>query len=157
MSHSKLVRRAVPKDKDGVLDLLRVMHADIGQFPLNEEKLADAYETVAECGVMLVADIAGSVEGSVGLHVFQPWYTDAMVMQDMWFYIREGSRSLELFETMLWACHRYASAAQLPLVLGVWSYKQPKTKMRLFGAYMDQICAGYQFTPVGGQFMERMH
>ncbi len=149
------VRTAWHQDKADIIGLLQRMHDEVGWFPLSETRMIDSIDELLNHGMVLLLEDDGGVIGSAGLLAAHLWYSEAVILQDRWLYIHDRHRSKAGFEELLKACQQYARHVNLPLILGVWTINGSKKKERLFGGYMEQLCRGYQFVPVGGQFMSR--
>jgi GNAT superfamily N-acetyltransferase len=98
------VRRAAPEDLQELVDLLRGMHAEVGQASKDEPKaIASIGAAIAGGGVFVVLD-DGKIVGTVGLVKSQWWYSFDEAWFSWWFYVapdyRGGPASKLLLEAV---------------------------------------------------------
>jgi GNAT superfamily N-acetyltransferase len=98
------VRRATPEDLKELVDLLRGMHAEVGQASKDEAKaIASIGAAIVGGGVFVVLD-EGKIVGTVGLVKSQWWYSHSEAWFSWWFYVapdyRGGHASRLLLEAV---------------------------------------------------------
>lgn len=145
-------RPATPDDKPAILLLLDLMHAEIGQFPINRAKVEQTVDDLFESGRIAVIEEDENVIGTIGLYAWECWYSDQALLSDQWVYIAEEHRTWPAFNSLITIATELAEQAGMPFLLSLYTLKDTERKEFLFQRFADQLVRGYQFTPVGGTF-----
>lgn len=138
------VRQATLPDVQRVFTLLKVMHGEVGIFPLAEEKAVARIASIIEAGGCLVIEDGGEMVASVGLEQNAAWYTEAQCYADVWFYVHHDHRKSGHAKVLLWFSKQASRMKQIPVVVSVGTTKDTLRKLRFFRKYM---------TPFGGSFI----
>lgn len=146
------LRVAQSDDIAEILPLLRAMHTEIGQFSMDEEKVATGIADVVAAGAAFVLVEEGEIVGSIGLAGAEPWYTRERLIIDRWIYIAPDHRSPHSFEMLVAAARAAGQALGKRVLLQLYTTRDTQRKELLFRRHGDQVLRVYQFEPVGGQF-----
>ena len=141
-------RIAEAEDSEALYDLLLEMHDEVGLFPLAERKVRAKIALVLDEGACFVAEVDGTIVGSIGVVPEQMWYTDDFMLADKWTFVKQNWRRSRVAIGLLRRAKEFAKRAGLPLAVGVFGAKDTARKNALFGRL---------FTPVGEMFMEFPH
>ncbi|WP_376956412.1 GNAT family N-acetyltransferase (plasmid) [Azospirillum sp. A26] len=139
-----MIRYATAGDIPAVEDLLRLMHAEIGMAPPDEEK---ARAVVARCfdrgtGAVLVACAEdGAIVGTLGMVFDQFWYTTAWHLQEMWTFVHPDHRRSTHAKDLLLNALETARKVKVPFVAAVFTDQRTEGKRRLFARYLPQVGA----------------
>jgi hypothetical protein len=121
-----MVRFAVPQDARQLLDLVRLVHAESGLFPLSEAKVRHEIDGSIrqETGVIGVIGAPGSPVGAAWLVGGADWYTETPALVERFIFVhpdhREGTR--HAYDLLAWA--QGLSDRCGPLLIGVMSSRQ---------------------------------
>lgn len=98
------------EDASKTLDMLRAMHAEIGQAPLNPARaLLSIKHVIKTDRAVAIEDNNGSMIAGYGLFKNPWWYSDEIAYWSQWFYISPNHR-----ETVVasWLYHDLADFAR---------------------------------------------
>lgn len=96
-----------------------------------------------DCAAWGVED-DGKLVGSLGLHKTAPWYADSEYLADGWFYVLPEYRKTGVGKMLIEQAKQFATEANLPLIIGVFTNDDAETKARV----MQKL----GMTMVGGMF-----
>jgi GNAT superfamily N-acetyltransferase len=145
------VRVASPDDEELLMTLLRMMHAENGMSPLDEDKVRGCLRRGLTRDHAIIGVIRGEnvIEASIGLFVGSWWYTndDNRHLEDFWTYVhpefRKSSHAKDLLRFAKWA----AKKLDYPLLVGILSNKRTAPKVQLYERQLGP--------PVGALFMSK--
>ena len=102
------LRRAEISDGPNIVDLLALMHEEIGTFPLSSKKLVDHVYDLIQNGSVLMAFDGGNLVGSIGLTFGELWYSSTTVISDDWIYTHPNHpKRLSIFRAMIAEVKQY--------------------------------------------------
>ncbi len=143
------VSTAVPADAQAILDLLRLMHQETGQAPLDESRVRriiwrGVTQDEAMIGVIRGAK-SNAIEGSIGLFTDQWWYSSSDHLIDRWHFVaepyRKSTHAKNLIEFAKWA----ATEIGRPLIMGMIETEQTAAKLRLYERQLPKAGALFVF------------
>lgn len=147
------IRVATPEDRDGIMALLRLMHAENGLAPLDEAKVGAALaqaldKRLAMAGVIGEPD---ALEATVGLFVCEMWYSAALHLEDRWNFVHPDHRAGTTHATnLIGFAKQSAQRMGIPLLMGITSANRTAGKVRLYERQMgDAIGALFWRAPAG--------
>lgn len=136
-----------------LVNMLLDQHSEMGQFKASIPRLTLKVERMVADGSVIVArGDDGRIIATMGLETYRPYWTEQEVIGDAWIYIRHGHRSLRVFRALIAEAVRYARAANLPLLISLFSLKDYDRKARLFEKHARRILTVYGLTEMGGEF-----
>jgi GNAT superfamily N-acetyltransferase len=120
-------------DLPRVFDLLRALHAETQVAPLVEDRLVQFVLDVFERGAIGVS-LNGRAEivGVCGLLPDTPWFSDRIMVRDMWLFVAPGARRQPHARALLRWAKTYARALGAPLVVEVQGGRRTAAKVRLY-------------------------
>ena len=131
-------------DAGALLALLRVMHAENGEAPINVDKVTAHIGHVLEQGVVIIAERDDEIVGSIGLMKDSYWYSDATRLGDYWTFVHPDHRASRIAKRMIKQAKMEAQYRGLPLYLGIVSPVELETKMKFYARLgLRQIGAFY--------------
>lgn len=141
------VRKAEPQEHEAIFELLKLMHAEVGREPMNEEKVRARIRQCADHGFLLVAVCDQEVVGICGLVFTQFWYGDLWHLADTFFFVHPERRQSSYAARLM----RFgdALAAELGLEL-IWTCvvnEQTRRKLNFFARHHDEYARVY----IGGK------
>jgi len=129
------VRVGTPQDYFRMMDFMRLMHAENGVMPWDDE----AVDNAVKCGLAHYHSIVGIIDGdngdvaaSVGLFMGRFWYTAKPHLEDHWLFVAEPYRRRPLARPLLEFAKRAADKMDTPLLMGVLSETRTAAKCRLY-------------------------
>lgn len=137
MTEEIAVRVGTPADLDQVMELARMMHAEIGIATFNEAKVLPDIWAALNCdrGIMgLIGEPGDTIQGGIILRLGQVFYSDDEVLEERGLFIHpdfrsaKGGRAARLCEF----AKKAAEGMGMPLVIGVMNDVRAKAKMRLY-------------------------
>lgn len=143
-----MLRFATGHDLIPLLRLLERMHAEIGLFMLDRQKVrAEVENAISERLVHVLTKGDGQIIGSIGLMVWEPWYSSDKCLSDRWIFLAPEHRSYRSFVALIRCAAERAEALCMPLVVSLYSTKDTERKERLFGREMEQVVAAWHAEP----------
>ena len=143
----QVVRFAVPQDARQILDLVRLVHAESGIFPLSEAKVLHEIDAAIrqESGVIGVIGAPGSPVGAAWLVGGTEWYTETPAFIERFVFVhpdhRDGTRYAgDLVDWTTSLSDRFG-----PLLIGVLNKHRAAAKLRWYQRKFGTP-AGFYFT-----------
>lgn len=96
---ARAARIAGPSDAEQVLELCHALYRENGNgvsLRLSPEKLAAHVEAGCNgnCGIVgVIGDPGRQLIGTIGIFLFQPWYSDEWMLSEYWTYVRPEHRA----------------------------------------------------------------
>lgn len=159
------VRLATKADEGDIYALLVLMHAEMGFFTMNPEKVIAGIKqaTDRQGGIIFVIDDGLRAVASLGMTISNPaWYTDDEALVERWNFVHPDYRRTDyarkLLETGKWAHEWFKARGKLmPFVCGINSFHRTEAKIRLFARYMPCIGGNFMYgePPRYGELMRR--
>jgi hypothetical protein len=117
------VRHAVEADREAVIGLLILLHAEAPHAPLSMERVGRAVDEMLGDGMVLVVDAPGvGVYATLGLAVDAPWFSERLWLRDIWMVVhpawRQGDGAYAA-RALLRAARWMAAKHGLPLHVGL--------------------------------------
>lgn len=136
-------------DLEGVFQLLKVMHAEVGQQSFNEPRVRAWIKDVLDNGVILLAMEGTAIAGTMGVQPGQwPWTDpDEWHLQERWTFVHPDYRRSRHARNMIEAAKGAARHLGIPLVAGVFSDKDHERKIKLFERQLPRIGAVFFWKP----------
>lgn len=143
------VRKAMPEDRQQILEMCEENHRENGQFKLAPKKVATMVDRAFNGGGAIIGVVGGhnSIEGMLLLLISQFWYTDDWILEEIQNYVRPECRRSTHAKDMIAFGKRCSDEIGIPLVIGVVSNERTKAKMELYRRQLGE--------PVGGYFLHR--
>lgn len=141
-------------DIGAVVNLLLDQHAEMGTFKASRTKIALMVERLVRQQSVIIARRMDNdrIVASIGLNLYSPYWTEQQVLGDMWIYIRPEERSLRLFGSLIREARIFAHAANLPLLISLFSLKDHDRKAKLFERHARRVLTVFGLTEMGGEF-----
>lgn len=156
------VVRATPAHDEAIFKVLKGLHSENGMWPMNEEKVRlEIYRTTAgiQTGVIgLILSDTGEIEGLVWLMLQDSWYSDWYSWNERLLYVvpehRRSTHAKRLAQFAKWCSDAMSeqiknlgeAQTEIPLIIGIMTFKALEPKMRLYQR---------QFKQIGATFMHR--
>lgn len=128
------VRLAKPEDEDEIFAICKLLHAENGLFPMDEEKVR---ARIRECtgqkgGIIGVIGRPGEVEAIICLVINQFWYSSEWSLDEQFAYVLPNHRRSSNAKELIIFAKACAEQLNLPLVIGVLSNERTEAKVRLY-------------------------
>lgn len=154
------VRLATEADEGALFDCLMALNEDNGYgLPVSEQRVMEQMRlgTRRQGGIIgIVTSESGRIEGTVGIFISQPWYTDTYILEERWLFVRPDSRNghihTDLFNFVKWARATMEENTKTPWIaaISVTSMKRLPAKMRLWSRHARHVGAIFFIGHSGG-------
>lgn len=143
------VRKAIPRDREPILEICRLNHSENGQFALSMRKVEEQVDKAFTGGGAIVGLVGGHnrIEGAILLVIGQFWYTEEWCVEETMNYVHPEFRKSTHAKDMIDFGKRCSDELAIPLVIGVVSNERTRAKMELYRRRLGD--------PVGGYFIHR--
>ena len=160
------VVRATPDDEDAIYRVLCRLHGENGMWPMNPEKVLRELRMTTRAEVPsiigLIKGDKGVIEGIVWLVMSDDWYTDWVRFNERLLYVppehRQSAHAKRLVQFAKWCADEVTAKLpkdpgqqqEIPLLIGINTFKQLEPKMRLYQRNFQQIGAlfSYRLVPM---------
>jgi len=146
------VRVAGKEDEGEIFALLLMMHAEMGMFSLNRDKVLEGIQcgTERRGGMIYVTEENNRVVATLGMIVVTDWYSDDKYMLERWNFVhpeyRRSDHARRLLEQAKWTHERFKLAGSLmPFQCGINSFDRTEAKIRLYARHMPCIGAFFMW------------
>ncbi len=159
------VRLASPDDDEAIFELLLMLHAEMGFFSLNKDKVRAGIQwaTRGNGGFVFCIDEDNRVVASLGMLLTTDWYTDDDHLLERWNYVHPNYRRSDYGRRMLeqakatsdWFTKsaRKDGRNDIPFLCGINSFDRTEAKVRLYARHIPCIGAYFLYgePPAGAQ------
>lgn len=137
---SSVVRWAVPEDHEAVVQLLREMHEE-AQFPYrwSQRKVDTTVAQMIENRGVLVADVAGTPVGTVGLYLYEVFHSEDKVLSEAFIFVSKPHRTYWNFSKLIRGAKQVARDLGVPLNMYLETFINVEEKKRLFRRHATEI------------------
>jgi len=141
------VRMATPDDEPGIMDLCRMLHAENGLFPLDEDLVLSLVRDVLlnKQGFIGVIGPSDKLEGSILLRLSNMWYSREPVLEEFWNFVHPDYRKSERAKRMLKFAKSCSLKMHVPLLIGIVSNVRTEAKCRLYNRELPKAGEFYLF------------
>lgn len=128
------IRIATREDEPELLRLLKLMHAEGGLFPLDEDRARQMFAKAFDRkgGIIGVIGPPDDIEGLIGLLITSFWYTRENHIEEYCNYVRPDKRQTTHAKTLISFARQCSDAIEIPLVIGVMTNRRVVEKVRLY-------------------------
>lgn len=146
------VRVAETADAPGVMTLLRLMHAENGLAPLDENKVgALVLQALAQdCSICGVIGERDQLEATIGLFACSWWYSDAIHLEDRWNFVHPEFRVSTHAAGLIDFAKTTALRCGRPLLMGITSAGRTPAKVRLYERQLGDAVGALFWQPTAG-------
>jgi hypothetical protein len=149
------VRLATPVDEPAIFELLLMLHAEMGFFSLNKDKVAAGirWATEGHGGMIFCIDEDNRVVASLGMLITSDWYSDDEYLLERWNYVHPNYRRSDYARRMLeqskctsdWFTRsaRKEGRKDVLFMCGINSFDRTEAKVRLYARLLP--CIGAYF------------
>lgn len=159
------VVRATQADEDAIFEVLCALHEENGMWPMNpvrvREEICKATRGSARPAIIgLIKGETGAIEGLVWLLLTDSWYSDWVSWCERLLFVvpehRRSTHAKRLVQFAKWCSDAMSEQLrkdgggeqkEIPLIIGIQTFKALEPKMRLYQR---------QFSQIGATFMHRM-
>lgn len=151
------VRLATRDEGDAIFQAVKDLHEENGLFVLSERKVRETLRRAFDGQdgkwdghgvptIIAVIGEPGKIEGSIGLEVDQPSYSDEWQITELWNFVHPDYRNPPGRAKALIEYAKAASdAMHLPLVIGISSNKRTEAKIRLYERQLEKAGAYFVY------------
>ncbi len=143
------VRLATKRDEGEIFGLLLLMHAEIGFFKMDRDKVIAAIQWATERkgGIIYVIEEGSRVVATLGMVIAREWYSEDEFLNERWCFVHPDFRKSDylrkLLEQAKWTHHWFKERGVLmPFCSGVTSLQRTEAKIRLFARHFV-LLGGY--------------
>lgn len=147
------VRIATREDEPQILELLHLMHAEGGLFPLDEDRAREMFARAFDRkgGIIGVIGDRHSIEAMIGLLITSFWYTRHNHIEEIYNFVRPDKRQTNHAKTLISFAKTCSDAIEIPLVIGVMTNRRVVEKVRLYRRVLGNPAGA--FFVHGGQWV----
>lgn len=149
------VRLADERDQDELFEMTRLLHGEIGIFPIAEHKVREMIRAAVtgpvEQRLSLIGAIGdpGDIHGSICLQVGSYWYTDANVFSERWNFVMPAHRNTSASHDLIAFAKAMSDHFEIPLMISIVSNERTAAKVRLYRKQLGE--------PLGAFFAHNAH
>lgn len=163
MTALSVVRKAIPQDKNQIMDLLALMHEENGMFAMDELKVEAMVDRTLhpdrikpeDWGFRGMAGVIGSsssLEALILLVIGSPWYTSDITLEDAANYVHPECRKSNHAKALIGYAKMITDAVRqdhpnFRMILGVVSNKRTAAKVRLYQRQLSEPVGAFFFYP----------
>lgn len=132
------VRLADERDQDELFEMTRLLHGEIGIFPICESKVRDMIREAVtgppeqRGGLIGAIGEPGAIQGSICLQLGSYWYTDENVFSERWNFVLPGFRHTSASQDLIAFARTMSDHFEIPLMISVVSNDRTAAKVRLY-------------------------
>lgn len=126
---------AVIADLPELMRLFRIMWAEGGMFPLDEDCAKEMFVNAIEKHQGVIGVIRGDgteVRAFICLLITRFWYTSKFHLEELWSYVGQEHRRTNYSEALIRYAKHCSDDLKIPLMIGVLSNKRMEAKVRLY-------------------------
>jgi len=142
-----VVRYATPEDYPHIIEMSEDLHRENGHqaidYSVAEAAIMDAIN--GNRALIGVIGPARALEGIVFLRFASFWYTNEVMLEELFLYVPPAYRKSANAKTLLTFAKDAAKRLRLPLMIGILSSHRTKAKLRLYEKHLGQPVGGYFF------------
>lgn len=143
------MRLATRADEDGVVAMGKIVHAEVGHFAWNENKirLMIRRATDRKGGILGVIGEPGAIVGSIFLLLDEVWYSDEWNLVEMWNFVHPEHRNSSYAQQMLKFAKGVAKTMGIKLNVGLFNNVRLEAKEKLYSRYLPFAGVFYMYDP----------
>ena len=147
MTSPSNVRLAVPEDKLAVFELCKMLHAENGLFPMDDDLVQETMmKGINRNGGVLgvIGPVGGPLEGVIYMTILNFWYSRKPHLAELFSYVPPEHRKSNHAKVLIEFAKQCATD-DIKLVIGVISNNRTEAKVRLYERRLGK--------PVGAFFL----
>lgn len=154
------VVRATQEDEVAIFECLTRLHNENGMWPMNPAKVQAEIQVATRGGkavamIGLIKGKTGAIEGLVWLLLSDSWYSDYYVWSERLLFVmpefRRSTHAKHLVQFAKWCSDAMSEnlpkgegeQKEIPLIIGIQTFKALMPKMRLYQRQFKQIGATF--------------
>ena len=146
------IRLADEHDEFGVLELCRMMHAEIAYHPLNISKVAAMIRLAIRPGperrgILGVIGDRGDLKAGIFLLIEPIWYSDDWQLMEFFNYVKPGYRRMGFAHDLISYAKQCADQTKLDLFIGVFNNVRTEAKCRLYRRWIPKAGEFFYYAP----------
>ena len=148
------VRYATPEDEDGVMALCRLQAEENAMFDVEEDLLRMAVRRALRFDRTILGVIGerGDLRGGLMIFVGNPWYSDQVVLQELFNFVHPDHRQNTTYAYDLIDFGKHLSdKMQLTLHIGVISNTRTEAKVRMYKKKLHYVGAFFNYNGTLGR------
>ena len=161
-----IVRAAIPADEPELWRLFRLMHQEVGLYPLSEPKVQDYLRRVlypetipindtGPRGIIGVIGLPARLEAAIMLVLSSVWYSESITLMDALNFVDPEFRQSDHAKTLIGYGKHVVDEirkehSDFQMMIGIVSTKRTAAKIRLFRRQMVEAGAVFLYPPPPG-------
>ena len=147
-----VVRLAIPKDEEKILDLLMLMHEENGLFEMDNDSVREMVRKVLnrENGIIGVIDGEEEIEAAVCLVIDKLWYAKTWCLNDVFNFVAPKYRRSTRAKSLISFAKSYSDQVGIPLLMGIVSNVRTEAKIKLLERQLQKAGAFFIYN-YGGE------
>jgi N-acetylglutamate synthase-like GNAT family acetyltransferase len=139
------IRLATREDEPQLLELLRLMHAEGGLVPLDENRAREQFARAfnRQGGIIGVIGASGNIEAAIFLLITQHWYARDHHLEELFCFVRPDRRHSSHAKTLITFAKDCAEKVGLPLLIGISTGVRMAAKVRMYRRILGPPAGAY--------------
>ena len=136
------VELATREDYVSILNALKEMNNDNGQFKVNELKAMERIAALldSETAYILLAKTDDEIAGMFALEITSPWYSSEETLEEQFIYVRQPYRKTRAIFYLINEVKKLSqSLGNLPVIISIIAKKRALAKQRLFQQHFKNV------------------
>ena len=134
MTSSSVVRLATPEDESAIFELCKMLHAENGLFPMDDDLVREIMmKGIEKKGGILgvIGPVGGPLEGIIYMIISNFWYSRKPHLEELFNYVPPEYRKSNHAKALIDFAKKCAND-DIRLVIGVVSNTRTEAKVRLY-------------------------
>lgn len=129
-----IVRVALPKEEDEILEMCKSLHGENGLFSFSEDKVRDCIRRCyrREGGIVGVIGETGKLQASIGILISDSYYSHQWHLAELWTHVLPDHRKSHNAQALIEFGKRCAIQIGVPLITGIITNRRLSEKIRLY-------------------------
>lgn len=149
MTEASKVRVATPGDEEGLMALCRLLHAENGLFPMDEdlvrEMLWRAFDR--QGGTIGVIGPRDALQGMIAIMISRFWYSKQPYLEELFNFVHPEHRRSAHAKALIAFSRRCADEIGIPLLIGVVSNLRTEAKVKLYERQLGKPAGAFFLYP----------
>ena len=148
------IRLADEHDELGILELCKMMHAEIAYHPISLPKVSAMIRLAIRQGperrgILGVIGDRHNLKAAIFLLIEPIWYSENWHLMEFFNYVRPECRGMGFAQDLIAYAKQCADQINLDLTIGVFNNVRTEAKIRLYRRWLPQVGAFFMYVPPG--------
>lgn len=147
MTSESIVRMAMPRDEDGLMDLCKTLYGENALFSMSDDKVRYYLRRAFARDSAMIGVIGKPqhIEAAIFMLIGQFWYSHDKHLEELFNYVRPEHRKSKHAQALITWAKELSADTPLPLVIGVLSTERTAAKVRLYRRQLGDPIGAFFF------------